>query len=183
MSTTVSADAHTNGTDSGAALRSIADAIANAVAEDPAAGVVRFVTRGDGVDRIGTRMRIGRHAVRQDEPEAFGGTDAAPNPVEYALAALLSCQLVTYRYWAAKYDIPVTDISAEVDGGLDLRGFLGLDNAVRSGLDEVRVRVTIDGPAPAERYRELAAAVNAHCPTLDLFRNPTPVRTELIIGR
>jgi hypothetical protein len=54
---------------------------------------------------------------------------------------------------------------------------------VRPGLDEVRVRVTIDGPAPAERYRELAAAVNAHCPTLDLFRNPTPVRTELIIGR
>jgi uncharacterized OsmC-like protein len=183
MSTTMSDDALTGRTDRDTALRSIADAVAEAVAKDSAAAVVPFLTRGGCVDRIGTRICIGRHTVRQDEPEAFGGTDAAPNPVEYALAALLSCQLVTYRFWAAKLDIPVDNISAEVDGALDLRGFLGLHDGVRPGLAEVRVRVTVNGPADAVRYRELAAAVDAHCPTLDLFRSTTPVQTELITGR
>jgi uncharacterized OsmC-like protein len=181
LSTTTSADAGTDRTERDAALRSIVDAAGKAMADDPAAGVVPFQTRGDCVDRIGTRIRIGRHVVCQDEPEAFGGTDAAPNPVEYALAALLSCQLVTYRFWAAKLDIPVDNISAAVDSALDLHGFLGLDDGVRPGLDEVRIRVTINGPASTQRYQELAAAVNAHCPTLDLFRNATPVHTELSI--
>jgi hypothetical protein len=44
----------------------------------------------------------------------------------------------------------------------------------------VRVKVTLSGPAEPERYRELAAAVDAHCPVLDLFRNTTPVTTELV---
>ena len=31
-----------------------------------------------------------------------------------------------------------------------------------------------------ERYAELAAAVDAHCPVLDLFQNPVPVSRALI---
>jgi putative redox protein len=39
----------------------------------------------------------------------------------------------------------------------------------------VRVEVTVAGPESAERYAELAAAVDEHCPVLDLFKNPVPV--------
>ena len=31
------------------------------------------------------------------------------------------------------------------------------------------------GPESPERYQQLAAAVDEHCPVLDLFRNPVPV--------
>ncbi len=31
-----------------------------------------------------------------------------------------------------------------------------------------------------QRYRELAEAVDAHCPVLDLFRNPVPVERTLV---
>ena len=37
------------------------------------------------------------------------------------------------------------------------------------------------GPESAERYRELADAVDAHCPVLDLFSNPTPVERRLAV--
>ena len=60
-----------------------------------------------------------------------------------------------------------------------MRGFFGVDDAVRPGFGEVRVVVTLDGPAEAERYQELAATVDAHCPVLDLFRNSTPVTTTV----
>ena len=36
------------------------------------------------------------------------------------------------------------------------------------------------GPESEERYAELAAAVDKHCPVLDLFRNPVPVSCELV---
>jgi hypothetical protein len=39
--------------------------------------------------------------------------------------------------------------------------------------------VTVAGPESAERYAELAAAVDAHCPVLDLFQNPVPVSRAL----
>lgn len=163
-------------------LTSIIDATAQAVNDDVDNAQARFTTTGTGTDGVRTQIRIGRHTLAVDEPPALGGEDSDPNPVETALAGLLSCQVVTYRFWAAKLDIPLDGVSVDVDGDLDIRGFLGLDEGVRPGFGEVRVVVTLDGPAPAERYRELHAAVDAHCPVLDLFRNTTPVTTELAVA-
>jgi uncharacterized OsmC-like protein len=162
------------------ALRGIVDATAAAVSTDVANAAVVFSATGNGVSGVATDIRIGRHNSLIDEPPALGGTDAAPNPVETALAGLLSCQVVTYRFWAAKLGIPLDDIRIETHGDLDVRGFFGLDDGVRPGFGDVRVKVTLTGPASREQYRALQAAVDQHCPVLDLFANPTPVSTELI---
>ena len=53
------------------------------------------------------------------------------------------------------------------------------DDDVRPGFGEVRVVVTVTGPETRERYLELHAAAEAHCPVLDLTRNPTPVVSVL----
>lgn len=161
-------------------LSAIIDATGSAVADDADKAVALFRATGTGGDGVRAEIRIGRHSVLVDEPPALGGVDDAPNPVENALAGLLSCQVVTYRFWAVKLGIPLDDIAVDVEGDLDVRGFFGLDDAVRPGFGEVRVKVTLSGPAGPERYRELAAAVDAHCPVLDLFRNATPVTTELV---
>ena len=39
--------------------------------------------------------------------------------------------------------------------------------------------MTVAGPESEERYADLAAAVDAHCPALDLFQNPVPVSRAL----
>ncbi len=36
------------------------------------------------------------------------------------------------------------------------------------------------GPESVERYAELAAAADEHCPVPDLFQNPVPVSRELV---
>ncbi|GAA4708237.1 OsmC family protein [Pseudonocardia yuanmonensis] len=160
------------------ALVAVVDATAAAVADDVDKAAALFRATGSGADGVRTDIRIGRHEVVVDEPPALGGGDAAPNPVEFALAALLSCQVVTYRFWAAKLGVPLDDVTVEVKGDLDVRGFFGLDDAVRAGFGEVRLVVDLQGPASAEDYRRLKDAVDAHCPVLDLFRNPTPVTTR-----
>ena len=37
----------------------------------------------------------------------------------------------------------------------------------------------VTGPESQRRYAELAAAVDEHCPVLDLFKNPVPVSRAL----
>lgn len=122
------------------------------------------------------------HRFTVDEPENLGGGNEAANPVEYALAALGSCQAITYRFWAARLGIALDTVHVNVEGDLDVRGFFGIDETVRSGFGAVRLQVRVSGPETAGRYRELAEAVDAHCPVLDIFRHPVPVQRELTVG-
>src|SRR6266481_3030022 len=125
-------------------------------------------------------IRTGAHSFKVDEPRSLGGANAAANPVQYALASLGSCQAITYRVWAAQLGVKLDKVEIGIDGDIDLRGFFGIDDRIRAGFNAVRIHVTLSGPEDATRYEELAAAVDAHCPVLDLFRNPVPVERKLV---
>ena len=160
-------------------LDSIIDATADAVAQDSANAGAVFRASGSLTTGVATEVTAGRHTFVVDEPPALGGEDSAPNPVEFALASLISCQVVTYRFWADKLGVAVDSIDVSAEGDRDVRGIFGLHHDVRAGFGHVRLAVRIAGPEPEERYRELKAAVDAHCPVLDLFVNPTRVTTAL----
>ncbi|WP_137120843.1 OsmC family protein [Segeticoccus rhizosphaerae] len=122
-------------------------------------------------------VRAGRHAFTIDEPSTLGGTDLGANPVEHLLAALGSCQVITFQVWAAQLGITVDDVDVTLTGELDLRGFLGLDDEVRPGFSSVDVSVQLTGPESPERYQELIDAVEKHCPVLDSLAGTVPVRS------
>ncbi|HEY3436329.1 MAG TPA: OsmC family protein [Actinotalea sp.] len=164
------------------ALRAIVSGTAAAVAGDATRASVVFTTSGRSTGAVATDVAARQHTFVVDEPASLGGDDSATNPVEYALGAFIGCQVVTYRFWAAHLGIQLDDVEITAAGDLDVRGFFGLDEAVRPGFTEVRVDVRLTGPESDERYAELQAAVDAHCPVLDLFANATPVRTSLITG-
>jgi len=73
------------------------------------------------------------------------------------------------------FGIQVDDIDITAEGDLDARRLFGIDETVRAGFTEVRLQISITGPESEERYQQLREAVDAHCPVLDLFANPTPV--------
>jgi putative redox protein len=151
-----------------------------AIADDAANAHAVFTAQGTLVGVTEVDIKTGAHSFTVDEPPALGGADAAANPVQYALASLGSCQAITYRFWAAQLGVTLDSITVRVEGDLDLRGFFGVDDGVRPGFSGVHVEVTVAGPESEERYAELAAAVDAHCPVLDLFQNPVPVSRALI---
>jgi uncharacterized OsmC-like protein len=150
-----------------------------AVDDDPANAQAQFTAQGTLVGVTEVDIRTGEHSFKVDEPPALGGADVAANPVQYALASLGSCQAITYQFWAEQLGIGFDSLSVRVEGDLDIRGFLGFADGVRPGLSAVRVEVTVTGPESPERYQELAAAVDQHCPVLDLFANPVPVTRTL----
>jgi uncharacterized OsmC-like protein len=157
---------------------SVASLIAGArqaIADDPAKAQVLFTAQGRLVGVTEVDIHTGAHTFKVDEPRSLGGENAAANPMQYALASLGSCQAITYRFWAAQLGISFDQLTVRVEGDLDIRGLHGFDDTVRPGFTAVRVEVTVAGPESAERYAELAAAVDEHCPVLDLFKNPVPV--------
>jgi uncharacterized OsmC-like protein len=162
-------------------LTRIIDATADAVAAEPARAVVLFDATAAGHDAVASTISLGAYRIEVDEPPTLGGADTAPNPVQYYLASLLSCQIVTYRFWADRLGLRIDRITAAAEGDLDVRGFFGLDDTVRPGFTEVRVSIDITGPDDAGLYRELHRVVDEHCPVLDLTANPTPVVTTLSV--
>ncbi len=151
-----------------------------AITDDAANAQAVFAAEGTLVGVTEVDIRTGAHTFKVDEPAALGGADAAANPVQYALASLGSCQAITYRIWATHLGIEVDSITVRTEGDLDLRGFFGVDDGIRPGFTAVRVEVTVKGPESQERYADLAAAVDQHCPVLDLFQNPVPVTRSLL---
>lgn len=163
-------------------IRPVVDGVRDAVAADPANAAAQVRAQAVWQAPIGVDVRMGRHHVTVDQPESLGGADAGAGPVELALGALAACQVAIFRFHAAKAGLTIGDLRVTADGDLDVRGFLGFDDSVRPGFSGIRVKVEISGPETEDAYRALAATVDAHCPVLDLFANPTPVETSVVVG-
>jgi uncharacterized OsmC-like protein len=106
-----------------------------------------------------------------DEPPVLFGENRGPNPVEYALTALLSCLTSSMVYHAAARGIRIEELESEVEGDIDLRGFLGLDPNVRKGYQNIRVNFRVRSDASPEQLKELAL----FSPVFDTMASPVPI--------
>ncbi|GAA4486146.1 OsmC family protein [Microbacterium panaciterrae] len=149
------------------------------IAADPRNAQLTYTVTGRGVGSVGTEIRAGKHRFLVDEPAGLAGDDAAPSPVEYALGALVSCQVVVFRLYAQALGLTIDDIEITAEGDLDVRKLFGIDESGRAGFHDVRVRVDVTGPNTVEEYEKLRAVVEEHCPVLDLFANSVPVSGSL----
>ncbi len=146
----------------------------------PEAAKATFAVGTDLNEGLRCEVQARQHVVVIDEPTVLGGTDSGANPVEAVLAGLASCQAITYRVWAASMGIALDRVRVEAEGDIDLLGFFGIDDSVRPGYGAIRLKVALEGPETPERYRELADAVDGHCPVLDIVANPVPVTRTLV---
>ncbi|MBW7957331.1 MAG: OsmC family protein [Deltaproteobacteria bacterium] len=107
-----------------------------------------------------------------DEPEMLAGTDQGANPVEHLLNALAACLTTTMVYHAALRNIKIDELESELEGDIDLRGFLGLSNDVRRGYQDIRVtfRVKTD-----EKNLDRLKALSKLSPVFDVTTNGTDI--------
>lgn len=150
-----------------------------AFAEAPSSALATFRVESRQEAGLKSRVRTRSFTIDVDEPPTLAGTDLAPSPVEYALAALATCQEITYRLHADALGIPLDGVAVTLEGDIDLRGFFGTEHPIRPGFLAIRGTVTLDSRAPADELERLRAYVDAHCPVLDLLSNATPIHLEL----
>jgi uncharacterized OsmC-like protein len=146
-----------------------------AVKQDPANGIVAFRVRTEWTGQTRSETTVysvimggerieRRHKVVADEPYELLGTDSAPNPQELLMAAVNACMMVGYVAQASVRGIRLTTCRIEMEGALDLRGFLGLDETVPNGYRKLDYVVTLEGDGTREQYAEIHEAVKATSP-------------------
>ena len=126
-------------------------------------------------DFYGAKQEI-EHAhafnLDEDEPELLAGTDRGPNPVEYLLTALSGCLTSTMVYHAALRGIHIDSLECDVDGDIDLQGFLGVTKGVRNGYKNIRVRFRIE---TSEKNLDKLKALTKLSPVYDTILNGTNI--------
>ncbi len=110
-----------------------------------------------------------------DEPPLLLGEDEGANPVEYLLHALAGCLTTSLVYHAAAKGIKLDAVSSELEGDIDLRGFLGLDPNIRRGFQQIRVTFRVKADAPDKVLDELVATAQQYSPVYDSVSNPVEV--------
>jgi len=114
-----------------------------------------------------------------DHPAVLVGQDNGPTPVEFVLHALAACLTAGLANIAAARKVKLTEVRSTVTGDIDLNGILGLNPAVRNGYQQITVRFTIKGDAPAEKLRELLDQSRARSAVYDVITNQVPVTIEV----
>ena len=141
-----------------------------AIQKDPELGIARFRASNTWMNGNHNRSQVtGFYGARQeiahaqaftmdaDEPPILAGQDTAPNPVEHLLHALASCLTTSMVAHAAVRGIAIEELESELEGDIDLNGFLGLDANVPKGYTEIRANFRVKAkPEDLERIRELA---------------------------
>jgi uncharacterized OsmC-like protein len=111
-----------------------------------------------------------------DEPEILAGEDNGANPVEHLLNALSACLTTTLIYHAAIRDIKIDELESELEGDIDLRGFLGLSKDVRKGYENISVNFKVKTD---EKNIEKLKALSKLSPVFDVASHGTKVDVQI----
>ncbi|HSJ60381.1 MAG TPA: OsmC family protein [Jiangellaceae bacterium] len=160
-----------------------------AIQNDPALATFRFRAHntwlGGGHSRTSIQgfwaagqedsTRTAPFTLDGDEPPVLLGHNRAPNAVETVLHALASCLAIGFAYNAAAQGIEVRSLEFDLEGELDLHGFLGLSEETRAGYQGIAVTYRVDAEATPEQIDDLCRYVQRTSPVLDIISNPVTV--------
>ena len=117
------------------------------------------------IEQLGQAMD--RHfTLRGDHPPELLGSNTGPSAVETFLAALGACMVGTFAAQATARGVAIDELSADVEGSMDLNGFFGL-KPVRPGLSDVTLAFRVRSEAGAPVLREILDAARSHSPIFD----------------
>ena len=126
-----------------------------------------------------THVRSKPFVFIKDEPPVLLGKDHGANPVEYALTALAGCVTTTLIFHAAARGVKINKVESTLEGDIDIRGLLNLDDGVKVGYESIQINFKIDSDASEETLQELVELGKKHSPVANTITNATPVNITL----
>lgn len=117
--------------------------------------------------------------VPADHPAVLVGEDRGPTPAELLLNALGACLMAGVANVAAARGIELTGVRCTVEGDIDLRGLLGIDDTVRNGFEDIRVVFSVDSDAEAEKLAAVVEQSRNRSAVFDVVTRGTSVSVEV----
>ena len=134
-----------------------------------------FVQAGETVKR-GKTFRL-----EGDHPEGLLGQNTAPAAVETLIAATSACIAGGWATFGAAMGIKIDSLKIDLEGDIDLQGFMGTDKKVRPGLNKISGKIYVKSPASDKQLQELKEMAEKMSPVVNSLN--IPVQTELIHER
>jgi len=129
---------------------------------------------------LGEEQNRGKEfTIDADHPELFASEDNAPTPVEIVLSGLASCLTAGIAAVAQHRGIQLKSVKSTIEGDMDIYGILGIDEDVRNGFGNIRVKYDIDADASDEDIKALVAQSQKRSAVFDIVTNPTNVVVEV----
>lgn len=119
---------------------------------------------------------IGRTIYEAELHEGAGGPGAGACSGDLLLGALAACAQLTAQAVAENFGIDV-DISVEASGDLDLRGTMGVTDAVPVGFGDIRLDVSVDGQLDEDTQAALQKYTEKYCVVYQTMETPPAVET------
>ncbi|OIO60526.1 MAG: hypothetical protein COX57_07325 [Alphaproteobacteria bacterium CG_4_10_14_0_2_um_filter_63_37] len=166
--------------------------LVEAVKADKGLGKVRFFAESQWKNGTKTEVSIskitagGQNIARPDrqftltvdEPPQLGGTDEAPNPVEYLAAGLCGCLTAGIATNAALFNTKLQGIEVSVELDCDINGVLGLDDAVPNGCNRLHYTVKLTGSDGEEKMIASKEVLDRKSPVLNTLVNTLNATTK-----
>ncbi len=94
-------------------------------------------------------------------------------------AALNTCVLNTFVVNAAARGIRIDKLELDLEGELDLYGFLGIDHSVNPGYDELTLVCRVEGDGTPEQYQECLEAGTRYSPNFQSISKAVKVHYKV----
>ncbi len=163
----------------------------NAIQAEPELGACRFRATNTWLGGNHNRSSVtGFYGAKQeiqhkqtfrmdaDKPAILAGNDEGANPVEHLLHALASCVTTSMVAHAAVRGIQIDELESQLEGDINLNGFLGLDADVPKGYTNIRAKFRVKArPEDVAKIRELAS----FSPVLNTIANGARVEVDVLM--
>jgi uncharacterized OsmC-like protein len=113
-----------------------------------------------------------------DFPPQFSGEGKGPTVCEACMSSLGACVTQTTVAHATARGINLDNITIDIEGSIDLRGFTGISSDVRSGAQGFKMNINIkSSSASKQQINELYEIGKKLSPAFDTLTNGTSVIT------
>ncbi len=126
-----------------------------------------------------SEVSVRNFKILVDEPAVLGGTDKAPNPVEYILCGLTGCLHILAFNVANELKMTLSDIKIKVTGELDPSKMFGMPTEERAGYQKIAIELYPETNADQATLSKWKSLIVERSPVLDNLFNETPVDVKL----
>ena len=140
---------------------------------------LKFSVKAQSETPARTSITTRHFQFKVDEPAELGGTNLAPNPVEYILAGYAGCINVVAHLTAKELNILVPGLTIQIEGDINPQRLFGTSNAERAGYKQIRVLVTTQAAVAEPLKTQWLQAIESRCPVNDNLANVTPIQIQI----
>lgn len=124
-------------------------------------------------------IKVRNFSVLVDEPVMLGGTDEAPNPVEYILCGLTGCMHIMGFKAAQELNMELTDLKIKITGQLNPMKLFGMPTEDRAGYQNISIELFPETNADQKTLEQWKSVMVQRSPVLDNLIDATPVEVKV----